>query len=238
MDSLQPLRKRRIMVCTADSDLQSHVAAGLSRHGYSVASAQNHAYALNMLHDRTPDAMLCDQSLPGHDGIALLQQIRRERQDLADMPIIVMSEFGARADIVAGKLAGADDYLVKPVDIDLLLASLESQLRLATRVRDAAIARQEAGNGSPRLLALQALMDRLSFGIELFDAHAQPIFSNRLARNLSRTNSEAIRAWIARYTGPAGRVPGRFARARPGVLDFRMVPTGCRAAMPHNICSW
>ena len=226
MDSLQPVRRRRIMVCTADPDLQNSVATGLSRHGFSVAAAQDHAYALNMLHNRVPDAMLCDQALPGHDGMALLQQIRRERHDLADMPIIMISEFGARADIVAGKLAGADDYLAKPVDIELLVAALESQLRLATRVREAAIARHEAGHGSPRLLALQALIDRLSFGVELFDAHAQPIFSNRLARNLSRTNSEAIRAWIARHTAPAGRVAGRFARARPGVLDFRMVPTG------------
>ncbi|NHF73098.1 response regulator [Paracoccus xiamenensis] len=226
MDSLHPVRRRRIMVCTADPELQKRVGAGLAQHGFSVAAAQDHAFALNMLHDRTPDAMLCDQTLPGHDGMALLQQIRRERHDLADMPIIVISEFGARADIVAGKLAGADDYLAKPVDIDLLVASLETQLRVTSRVREAAIARHEAGHGSPRLEALQALLDRLSFGIELFDSSAQSIFANRLARNLSRTNSEAIRAWILRHTVPGGRGAGRFERMRPGVLDFRMVPTG------------
>lgn len=226
MDSLSPLRKRRLLLCTADPDLQIRVTGGLSRHGFSVASVQDHAYALTLLQDNIPDAMLCDPALPGHDGMVLLQQIRRDRPDLADMPIIVISEFGERADIVAGKLAGADDYLAKPVDIDLLVASLEAQLRQVARVREAAIARQEAGHGSPQLLAWQALMDRLSFGIELFDAHGQLMFSNRLARGLSRTNSEAIRAWMARHAGPAGRGPGRFGRARPGVLDFRMIPTG------------
>lgn len=218
------------MVCTADPELQVRLTSGLSPHGFSVAAAPDHEYALAMLHGALPAAMLCDQSLPGHEGMALLQQIRRERHDLAEMPIIMLSDFGDRADIVAGKLAGADDYLAKPVDIDLLVASLESQLRLAARVREAAIARHEDGGGSPRLLAMQALIDRLSFGVELFDTHGQPIFSNRLARGLSRTNSEAIRAWISRHAGQSARGPGRFGRAKPGVLDFRMIPTGVSRA--------
>nr|WP_255435551.1 response regulator [Paracoccus sp. S1E-3] len=214
------------MVCTADPDLQIHVGNGLAHHGFSVASVQDHAYALTLLQENIPDAMLCDQALPGHDGMVLLQQIRRDRPDLAEMPIIVISEFGERADIVAGKLAGADDYLAKPVDIDLLVASLETQLRQIARVRAGAVTRQQAAEGSPQLLACQALMDRLSFGVELFDAHAQLIFSNRLARSLSRTNTEAIRAWMVRHVGASARGPTRFGRPRPGVLDFRMIPTG------------
>lgn len=139
MDSLSPLRKRRLLLCTADPDLQIRVTGGLSRHGFSVASVQDHAYALTLLQDNIPDAMLCDPALPGHDGMVLLQQIRRDRPDLADMPIIVISEFGERADVVAGKLAGADDYLAKPVDIDLLVASLEAQLRQVARDRKSVV---------------------------------------------------------------------------------------------------
>ena len=66
-----------------------------------------------------------------------------------------------RADIIAGKLAGADDYVVKPVDIELLVASVEAQLRLAARMRSAIVATPDLNAGGGRINAYHALLDRL-----------------------------------------------------------------------------
>lgn len=226
MDSIVPVALRRVLVCTSDSDLHDEIGGALDQSGFHAVWARDAEQALSLLEERPAHAMVCDQDLSDHDGVALLQQIRRTRPELADMPIIVMSAFGEKSDIVAGKLAGADDYLSKPVDTDLLLASLEAQLRQAERVREATLARYDAAGGSPRLQALYALMDRLSFGVELFNAQGQPIFGNRAARGLPRTISETIRTWVARHAGRAAHHGGRPVRPRPGVLDFRMIPVG------------
>ena len=79
------------MICTADTALTERIGKALSGRGLQqrAADADSVLFQLNVA---PPDAMLCDQFLPGHEGMALTQMIRRG-PDLVDMPIIVMSDF-------------------------------------------------------------------------------------------------------------------------------------------------
>lgn len=217
---------RRIMVCTADTALSETLLGGLRKRGYRAQGAADSDSALFQLAISPPDAMLCDQALPGHEGMALMQLIRRERYDLADMPIIVMSDFGDRADIIAGKLAGADDYVVKPVDIELLVASVEAQLRLAARMRSAIVATPDLNAGGGRINAYHALLDRLSFGIILYDSHGQPIFTNQTAAQMSRSNATTVGAWVKRQSTHSPREGDASVKPGAKVMDFRMIPIG------------
>ncbi|WBU56504.1 response regulator [Paracoccus sediminicola] len=223
MDKPRVIGARRVMICTADTALTERIGKALSGRGFTATSAADADSVLFQLNVAPPDAMLCDQSLPGHEGMALTQMIRRERPDLADMPIIVMSDFGEPADIVAGKMAGADDYLAKPLDTELLAASLESQLRLVSRLRAMQAAATIPTRGAPQLSAFHALLDRLAFGVVLYDLHGQPIFMNLIARQLSRANVAKIRVWVSRLAAQSVREP---MLPDEHVLDFRMIPVG------------
>ena len=230
----QTAHARCIMVCTDDSALSEALLTEFRQRGYSGVVATDGNSALFQLSATQPDAMLCDQALPGYEGMALMQLIRRERPDLDEMPIILMSDFGDRTDIIAGKLAGADDYVVKPVDIGLLVASVEAQLRLAARLRSA-VGPQPAsgisgGLGANRLSACHALLDRLSFGVIFYDPHGQPLFSNQTAAQLSRANQATIRAWVMRQAGHNSKDRTDEQSSGSTILDFRMIPVGVSRA--------
>ena len=69
--------------------------------------------------------------MPHLDGFELLRRIR----ELGDVPVILLAEESGSADIVRGLRAGADDYVVKPVDVEVLVARIDAVLRRAEAVR-------------------------------------------------------------------------------------------------------
>jgi DNA-binding response OmpR family regulator len=94
--------------------------------GYAVESASCGRDALAALLARPPALLLLDCGLPDIDGLAVCRLARRHAPDL---PIIILSARVATGDAVAGLDAGADDYLRKPVDPDVLLARIGAVLR-------------------------------------------------------------------------------------------------------------
>jgi len=97
---------------------------------------QDGAQAELAIANGTYDLALLDLALPRKDGLELLKGLRRRSVEL---PVLVITARDSLADRVAGLDSGADDYLVKPFDLDELLA----------RVR--AVVRRRAGRGSPEL---------------------------------------------------------------------------------------
>lgn len=116
----------RILLVEDDGLLGPGVAAGLVQAGYAadlVTSGEDAEAALQTTHY---DAAILDLGLPGIDGLTLLRQ-RRAAKDAT--PVLVLTARDTIADRIKGLDAGGDDYLVKPFDLDELLARLRALLR-------------------------------------------------------------------------------------------------------------
>lgn len=147
-------RDPRILCVEDEPLLLDDLTEELQEAGYRVDTAVNGIEAIKRLQVSRPDLILCDMMMPELDGPGLLQHVRREFRDLDTVPIIFLTAKATREDIIAGKRMGVDDYLTKPIDYDLLLATVESRLREVKRIEDMNRARlQEAENEVQQLRA-------------------------------------------------------------------------------------
>lgn len=112
------------------------VVAGLQDGGYTVDWVRDGAEAELALTHRVYDLALLDLGLPRRDGLEILKGLRRTGNEL---PVVIITARDAIADRVAGLDSGADDYLVKPFDLDELLA------------RARAVVRRKDGRSSPEM---------------------------------------------------------------------------------------
>lgn len=180
------MNQHSILVCEDEASLREDLALELAEAGYRVFQAGDGEQALALLERERPDLVLCDICMPRVDGLELVALLRNERPDLADVPILFLTALGQNTQIVAGKQAGADDYLVKPIDYEVMLATVAAHLRQVARLR----AGVEAELGRARevleaaALADEAALDRLSQGIVLIDRAGGVMRANRAARAL------------------------------------------------------
>jgi two-component system response regulator MprA len=116
----------RILVVDDDRAVRESLRRSLAFNGYDVDVAGDGAEALERVADQRPDALVLDVMMPRVGG---LETCRRLRADGDDVAILVLTARDSVADRVAGLDAGADDYLVKPFDLEELLARLRALLR-------------------------------------------------------------------------------------------------------------
>lgn len=111
---------------------EDHLAQGLiynlESEGYRTHHEADGGAALAWLlaKENSPSAVLLDVMLPGRDGFSIVQELRAQGRYL---PVLLLTARGRVEDIAAGFAAGADDYLAKPFDLDVLLARLAALLR-------------------------------------------------------------------------------------------------------------
>jgi CheY-like chemotaxis protein len=124
------------ILCVEDEDmLLQDLKEELEDENYEVLTATNGQQALEILQEEKPDLIISDMMMPKLDGPGLLANIRKNRASLNDVPVIFLTAKATRDDLLLGKRLGVDDYLTKPVDYDLLLATVEASLGQVHRVR-------------------------------------------------------------------------------------------------------
>ena len=124
---MNDLRGKTVLVVDDDLDLLNLIEFVFCRVGCQVYTALNGTTALRQFDVHQPDLIILDLIMPQMDGWEVCRRIR----ELSNVPLIMLSALGQRDQIVRGLDSGADDYLVKPFDIDILLARARALLRRA-----------------------------------------------------------------------------------------------------------
>lgn len=119
----------RLLLVEDDALLGDGLRAGLGHDGYSVDWLRDGTSAEAALRSEPYDLMVLDLGLPGRSGLQVLKALRGTGSDL---PVLILTARDTVADRVAGLDSGADDYLVKPFDLDEMLARLRALLRRRT----------------------------------------------------------------------------------------------------------
>ena len=107
------------MIVDDNSDSARSLAMLQTRRGHVARTAFTGPDAVTAAAEFTPDVVLLDIGLPGMDGFAVARQLRA-MPALAGAFIIAMSGYGRDEDRATARAAGFDEYMVKPVDLDLL----------------------------------------------------------------------------------------------------------------------
>jgi DNA-binding response OmpR family regulator len=115
----------QVLLVEDEPSIAEPLVVALRREGHEVLHAPDGATALELEHAGTFDVMLLDLRLPDMDGLDVCRAVRAR----SDVPIIIVSARGEDVDMVLGLELGADDYLVKPFGVRVLLARINAVLR-------------------------------------------------------------------------------------------------------------
>jgi len=124
----------RILCIEDEVLLRRLIAAELKDSGHDILEAGNGVEGMAAVLAQRPDLVLCDINMPVMDGVELLSELRRNHPEAANIPFLFLSALADRKDVIAGMRLGADDYLTKPVDLDLLLVTVEARLAQVSRI--------------------------------------------------------------------------------------------------------
>jgi two-component system chemotaxis response regulator CheY len=114
--------RTRVLVIDDASLVRMYYRDALERAGYEVDEALNGLEALEKLLVEAADLLVVDVNMPQMDGFTFLEALRRQDSAVAATPALVTSTEAGAQDIAAGRAAGANHYLVKPVAPEALVA--------------------------------------------------------------------------------------------------------------------
>ena len=114
-----------ILIVEDNTELSALLTDFLRAESYVVSVAENGEKALSLYEKYGARLVLLDIMLPGIDGLAVCERVRKH----SDTPIIILSAKNQKQDKLSGLLLGADDYMEKPYDIDILLAKINGIFR-------------------------------------------------------------------------------------------------------------
>jgi len=121
--------KRRILLVDDDEMVRGFMTVRLSRRGYSVIAVEGGLKALEIIQQQEFDLVLLDMMMPCLSGYETLLRIRKNHSML-ELPVIMVTSVDQEETIISSLQAGANDYLIKPLNLEIALARMTSQLSL------------------------------------------------------------------------------------------------------------
>lgn len=121
---------KRIIIIEDSEVIREELKSFLSKYGYDVVLAMDFENILEEVKDLNGDLILLDVNLPVFDGYYICREIRKE----SDVPIIIVTSRDSELDELMSMNLGADDFVTKPYNTQILLARIESVLRRVSRV--------------------------------------------------------------------------------------------------------
>jgi two-component system, OmpR family, response regulator MprA len=115
-----------VLLVDDDAPIRRMLARTLTAEGYAVAAVGDGGAALAQIERSVPDVIVLDVAMPGMDGLAVTRRVRAKG---LPVPILLLTARDALPERVAGLDAGADDYLVKPFEVEELTARIRALLR-------------------------------------------------------------------------------------------------------------
>ncbi|MBA2271008.1 MAG: response regulator transcription factor [Chthoniobacterales bacterium] len=120
----------RLLVVEDDRKLASYIVKGFQEAGFAVDHCADGEHGLVMATGNEYDAAVIDIMLPGLNGLALVQELRKQH---SDVPVLILSAKASVDDRVKGLQTGGDDYLPKPFAFTELLARVQALVRRGSR---------------------------------------------------------------------------------------------------------
>jgi DNA-binding response OmpR family regulator len=124
---------KRILCVEDDDEMASLIAEQLADRGYEVAVAYDGRDGLNSILKNPPELVLADVSMPVMSGFQLLERLTAMEPRFENMPFIFLTALADRDSELRGWHLGADDYVTKPVDFDVLAAQIAARLARVAR---------------------------------------------------------------------------------------------------------
>ena len=186
----------KVLLVEDDPAMQTTLQRALERRGMQVAACGDGARALERWRASLPDVVVLDLSLPGLEGLEVLEQARGQQ---LESPVLILTARGAVGDRVLGLNTGADDYLAKPFDLD----ELEARIRALGRR-----AAHSAQAGAPAFCGLRC------------DPDSGAVYCDDAPLELAPREAALLRALLAR-PGHAVAKERLFELVFPGEVDVQ-----------------
>ena len=182
----------RILVVEDESHIAEGLRFNLEAEGHSVEIAGDGEDALDrmLVQNQAFDLVLLDVMLPGKDGFSVAHELR-QRQNFA--PIMMLTARGRPEDVLKGFESGADDYLPKPFNLDILVARVGGLLRRKNWL-------QTAGESTPQVTA-----DEFSFAGKTVDFQKLQLRNAKQVFQLTLMETELLRYLIRNAGRPVAR---------------------------------
>ncbi|MEV0183908.1 response regulator transcription factor [Streptomyces sp. NPDC050625] len=176
-----------MLLAEDDRAIRHALERALTLEGYQVTAVADGVEALAQAHRTPPDVLVLDVMMPGIDGLQVCRVLRAEGDRT---PILMLTALVETADRIAGLDAGADDYVVKPFDVEEVFARLRALLRRTSPVN--AVSGNSHGGGSDLAREPQVSDRQIEAAGLRMDLQARRAWRGQRELELTRTEFELL----------------------------------------------
>ncbi len=158
--------KPKVLMVDDEVDYLTLLKLKLVNEGFDVIASDNAEEALKLMAAEKPDLSVVDVVMPGMDGLAMFRKMREAGSEFADIPVIFLSAKDDTQIKVEALYLGAEDYLIKPVELKELAARIRNIIRRDSRLRKSATGPSQGVVGDLKNLGIPDIVQTLHLGLK------------------------------------------------------------------------